>query len=208
MIELKEFKAYIQGDEDSKIKDLLNTHVLEYGVPYTRVKYQDGYLPLFRINEKLFSDIQKHKQDYTYHIFIIKPGVDNSSVIADIIDSCYTNPKRTLILIHTHKEENRFSRSEMKELYKVIDLAMSITNREIAILNDIYSVLFFIEETTGKEFNCPNEHIVNNTMTTVNSVYKELQDKLPSHVFLNRSKIDNIARIVYTYISQNIAKKV
>jgi hypothetical protein len=37
---------------------------------------------------------------------------------------------------------------------------------------------------------------------------KELQDKLPSHVFLNRSKIDNIARIVYTYISQNIAKKV
>jgi len=201
MKNLNIFKAYIQGDIEEGLQNLISSYMFSEGQSISKPVTDRKDIPSFRVKDKVFTNIRKHKYEYNYHIFILTPMLLNHSIIADIIDSCYTNPKGTIILINTRKENTVFNRDVLKELYDVIDLANSITNREIGILNYCYGVLDFIEENTIKEINLESETTLINS---VNSIYSELNKTLPSEVFLNQSKIDNIKRVVFKYITEKI----
>ena len=87
MIELEKFKAYIQGDSDNRVTDVINTHMFDIGQQWVRIKTEREDVPCFRVKEKIISNIFQHKAEYDFHIFVINPLDETTMLIADIIDN-------------------------------------------------------------------------------------------------------------------------
>ena len=198
MIKIQEFAAYIQGDDDNEIKDMLTTYIKTGNELMYKGKDRVGGIISYRSEAPIrMSTDSLTKEQYDFHIFILSPSNISFEVYAELIDSCYKNPRGTIVLIRKFQHGFRFTDLKNKEISKVVAMVNKICGRVACCLNDKYAILDLIFEQPLEVIQKSNW---SDCTETIDKMYEVIKQRVPKEIFENQTKIQNIGRLVNKYI--------